>query len=230
MTHKGSILNNERAVREAAASASSIKEALENLGLRAAGGNYRAFKDSCARFGISVPQFDYTSQALLLGSSRSIPNDEVFIRNSKYSSRSGVKKRLVRDFGWEYRCMGSECPSPEPKWGGKSLTLQLEHINGVWNDNRLENLMLLCPNCHSQTTTYAGRSRKQIQVCSCGNPKGKSSKLCQKCAGSQPRKKRIDWPEITELKAMVHNLGYSGAGRELGVSDNAVRKHIKNHP
>lgn len=230
MANKGSILNNEVAVRRAAASSSSIKEALESLGLRAAGGNYKAFKEACVRFGISVPHFNYTRQALSLNLSRTIPNDEVFIKDSKYSSRSGIKKRLVRDFGWRYRCMSTYCPNPEPNWGGKPLTLQLEHVNGVWNDNRLENLMLLCPNCHSQTSTYAGRSKKQIHVCSCGNPKGKSSKLCQECAGSQPRKKNIDWPEITELKEMVYNLGYSGTGRELGVSDNAVRKHIKNRP
>ncbi|HWF50270.1 MAG TPA: HNH endonuclease [Solirubrobacteraceae bacterium] len=43
-------------------------------------------------------------------------------------------------------------------WQGDPLTLALHHINGERHDNRLENLMLLCPNCHSRTDTYAGRN------------------------------------------------------------------------
>lgn len=44
-------------------------------------------------------------------------------------------------------------------WRGKPLSLELDHINGDKHDNRLENLRLLCPNCHSQTATYAGRNK-----------------------------------------------------------------------
>lgn len=45
-----------------------------------------------------------------------------------------------------------------PSWNGQPLVLQLEHKNGINNDNRLENLAFICPNCHSQTPTYAGRN------------------------------------------------------------------------
>ena len=56
--------------------------------------------------------------------------------------------------GWkEYKC--EICGISE--WQGKELSLQLDHINGINNDNRIENLRLLCPNCHSQTETFSGR-------------------------------------------------------------------------
>ena len=54
----------------------------------------------------------------------------------------------------EYKCQ--KCGISE--WLGNPLTLQLDHINGVNNDHRLTNLRFLCPNCHSQTDTYAGKN------------------------------------------------------------------------
>ena len=52
----------------------------------------------------------------------------------------------------------------EPMWNGKSITLQLDHTNGIRTDNRLENLRLLCPNCHSQTITFSGRNKKKNRL------------------------------------------------------------------
>ncbi|MBV8344438.1 MAG: HNH endonuclease [Candidatus Eremiobacteraeota bacterium] len=47
------------------------------------------------------------------------------------------------------------------EWQGKPLNMHIDHINGVRDDNRLENLRMLCPNCHSQTPTYGGRNLKR---------------------------------------------------------------------
>lgn len=82
--------------------------------------------------------------------------NEIFIENSPYG-RSTVKRVLIREKILEYKC--NECENTG-MWNGKPLTLQLEHKNGFPNDNRLENLEFLCPNCHSQTSTFAARNKK----------------------------------------------------------------------
>lgn len=85
------------------------------------------------------------------------PDEIVFVENSTYP-RHRIKERLKKLI--PFVC--SEC-GQEPEWKGKPLTLQLEHKNGINNDNRKENLCFLCPNCHSQTETYAGRGTKGMR-------------------------------------------------------------------
>jgi 5-methylcytosine-specific restriction endonuclease McrA len=81
--------------------------------------------------------------------------DEILIENSTYANISSLKRRLIKEGVLEYKC--SCCGIND--WLGKPITLQLDHINGKNNDHRLENLRFLCPNCHSQTETYAGKNK-----------------------------------------------------------------------
>ena len=83
-----------------------------------------------------------------------IPNDEVFVERSRLLGGYALVPRLL-EMGWAYRC--ALCGISE--WQGKRLSLHLDHINGIHDDNRLSNLRLLCPNCHSQTETYCRRGR-----------------------------------------------------------------------
>lgn len=69
-----------------------------------------------------------------------------------------LKKKMLKEGIIEKKC--SWCGIAD-KWNGKPIILHLDHINGINNDHRLENLRLLCPNCHSQTDTYAGRGKKK---------------------------------------------------------------------
>lgn len=82
------------------------------------------------------------------------PDHEVFVANSRLADSRSLTRRLLA-MGWSYRCNWCEIS----EWRGTRLVLHLDHINGVSNDNRLENLRLLCPNCHSQTETYGNRRR-----------------------------------------------------------------------
>ena len=79
---------------------------------------------------------------------------EILVENSTYANISRLKERLLRETDMEYKC--AICGIFE--WLDKPLSLHLDHINGVNNDHRIENLRFLCPNCHSQTSTYAGKN------------------------------------------------------------------------
>ncbi len=83
-----------------------------------------------------------------------IPLSDVLVSGSTYA-RHALRRRLVEEGVLEYKCDICKCP---PIWNGAPLSLHLDHVNGVYNDNRVENLRFLCPNCHSQTETYAGKN------------------------------------------------------------------------
>ncbi len=155
-----SILRNEEAVRKAVSQSNSIRECLVALGLRGAGGNYKALRQACERIGIDVPVCTGDNQTATARNSNRIPLEEILVEHSSYTNRAQLKKKLVSAGLLEWRCHGKNC-TVVGEWNGEPIMLQLEHINGTWNDNRIENLTFLCPNCHSQTETYAGRSLKR---------------------------------------------------------------------
>jgi 5-methylcytosine-specific restriction endonuclease McrA len=81
-------------------------------------------------------------------------------KHPKYT-RHSLKKRLITEGYMKHECV--ECGQKDTH-NGKPLTLQLDHINGVNNDHRLENLRLLCPNCHTQQDTYAGKNNRKYSL------------------------------------------------------------------
>lgn len=81
---------------------------------------------------------------------------QVFVENSTYP-RHCLKKRILSERLLEYKC---SCCGQLPVWFGKPLVLILDHINGVNDDNRIENLRFVCSNCDSQLPTYKSKNRK----------------------------------------------------------------------
>jgi 5-methylcytosine-specific restriction endonuclease McrA len=154
---------------------------------------------------------------------RALPLDQVLVKNSTYN-RLSLKTRIISEGIVEYKC--SEC-SLGDLWRDKKIVLVLDHINGINNDNRVENLRFLCPNCNSQTPTFAGRNRPdhmraKISRCPlCDKKKIKSSKVCYRCV-TRPHK--VPHPSTAQLQEDMAAMNWSAMGRKYGVSDNAVRK------
>lgn len=85
-----------------------------------------------------------------------IPILSLLVINSSFN-RSHLKKRLLKEGLLKNICY---ICGQLPNWNSKPLSLQIDHINGISSDNRLENLRILCPHCHSQTDNFAGRNKK----------------------------------------------------------------------
>ena len=95
--------------------------------------------------------------------------EKLFVVDSQFTDAKQIKKRLIRDLDWPYECSACKNVNFTTRdgvlmWNDQKITLQLEHRNGSHNDNRLENLEFLCPNCHSQTSTFGGRNNKKMKV------------------------------------------------------------------
>ena len=212
----------------------TISEILTRFNLHPLAGNRKSLKLRLKQENFNLNIFNENHKSYMknvrnnLCKSNSKNIEEILVENSSFSS-SEVKKKLLKFNLLEYRC--SLC-SLEDIWNGKKISLQLDHINGINNDNRLENLRLLCPNCHSQTETFSGKHRKIIKKCrDCENQIGTKSIRCLSCASKNRQKNDLCLSykkkfEITkeELINLINQYPMTKVGEILGVSDNAVRK------
>lgn len=156
----------------------SIKKVLKRLGLYPGAGNYPTIKRHIDRLGLDTSHWRKRKQEQKC----CYNNEQIFIQHSFYN-KCRLKTRILEDHLIEFKCQ--HCGIIE--WQGEILSLHLDHINGDCNDNRIENLRFLCPNCHSLTENYCGKAlRKPPPVClECKKPISKQAVRCNLCASRQ---------------------------------------------
>ncbi len=151
---KSHLVSDEKFV-QIASNALSIAQALSQMGLAPKGGNYSSFKRRAKRLGVTLPDPRIAqgwSKGKTVGPKR--PIEEYLVKDRHCSSHT-LRLRLISERIKEARC--EECGITE--WNGLPAPLELEHVNGDHDDNRLENIKILCPNCHAQTETYRGKNK-----------------------------------------------------------------------
>lgn len=132
----------------------TLSGVLRALSLTPVGSNFKTIKKHTARLQLDTSH--WLGRKHTLGKQRTkVSLANILVNNSTYANIAVLKMRLLRDGLLNNSCY--ECHHIGD-WNGKPLKLQLDHINGKRTDHRLENLRLLCPNCHSQTATFCGRN------------------------------------------------------------------------
>lgn len=231
------------------ANSTSVAGVTRYLGRPLAGGTQAHIGRKIKEFGIDTSHFTGRgwSKGKSLPKKRSKEDILVLLPEGSARTRRRFLLRAMLESGLEYKC---RCGN-EGQWQGSELTLEINHIDGNWLDNRIENLEFLCPNCHSQErhsnmphkyrngrlAQLAGGTPLRTATVMGSNPSAATnnclscdeiiSRAATYCKGCVPKENKIDWPPVEELVQMVQESSYSAVGRKLGVSDNAVRKAIK---
>lgn len=149
----------EQDLHDAVRRSGSVRQVLSALGLREAGGNYTTIRQAITKARIDTAHFH--GQGWRKGyhkpSVAPQPTANLLVENSTFQSFK-LKKRLFQEGYKEPKC--ELCGWAKRSVDGR-IPLELDHINGIHSDNRLSNLRILCPNCHSLQATHRGRNKKR---------------------------------------------------------------------
>ena len=204
---------------------SSIREVCRNMDMAQTGRNTVTIKKYIKLHGINTEHFLTKEETLKkIHRNNTIPIHEVFIEDSKYNNSTGIKKKIRDNNLIGYKC--SICKN-SGEWENKKLSLQLDHINGVNDDNRIENLRFLCPNCHSQTETFCGKhkGKKQLKAKQRLSNGGHTDKEIL----YHIKNRKVERPSKDLLVEQLNRGNFRSVGKLYGVTDNTIRKWCKHY-
>lgn len=210
-------------LKKATNNASSFSQVMENLGYSRYNSRARKIvKDLLITHQLNVPHG--------VGKRLSAPidvNTLLCVTDIKIST-SFLKRKILQANLLEEKCMMPGC-NLSTAWNNKTLKLHLDHRNGDPYDNRIENLRLLCPNCHSQTDTYTAknvRKNDSARFCERCNEISTNGKYCSACKeftrepGGDQQMKFL--PSAQQLEKDIKNLTISGVARKYNISRSTV--------
>ena len=133
----------------------SIRGILREIGLNSSGGSHNLISKKIKEYKIDTSHFIKGNPK---GRTLKISLDKITVVDSTYN-RYHLKKRLLNEGYIKNKC---EICGLEGWWNGEPIIMILDHINGIHNDHRIENLRMLCPNCNSQQPTFAGKNQNRL--------------------------------------------------------------------
>ena len=205
----------------------NLTEAIINLDLKPRGSNYLTVKKYIKLYSLDTSHFLSITPKVLENlkksrDSRKLNLDEILVENRTYNT-SLLKKRLFENGLKKNEC---EICGQNDIWQGKKISLIIDHIDGRHNNNLLENLRIICPNCNATLDTHCGKNKKKLDyICKCGNKISRNSDTCRKCYHILNRKVK-QRPNIDILNLEFNNLGYVKTGLKYNVSGNTIKKWI----
>jgi hypothetical protein len=221
----------------------STVDFLRKCGFNTRGGRFRTFHKIVKEYGIDISHFAERTN-IKRRTTNTLTEKEV---KEKLLIKLPVFKK-VKHYIIKYNLIPYVCEKCNMAdiWQNEKLILQLDHRDGDNTNNVLENLRFLCPNCHSQTTTYGGRNNcslrydtgllsdtmqyidRQLVMCPyCSKEFSGFGESCHSCASK--RMASLNWPPNEELKKMVWEKPLLQLGTELNMSANTIKNHCITH-
>lgn len=228
----------------------SVAGVCRKLGLVPIGGNYSTIKWHIKKYNLDISHFTGQgwNKGLKVTCNPGITDEQFFQENTSHSGYA-IKRRLFK-----YRQKSCEFCGLN-NWLDQDLSLEVDHIDGDKFNNKLSNLRILCPNCHAQTDTYRGRSKRKYgsvaklvsasdlnpdelrnthvgstptrSTCiDCKKKISLNATRCKSCARLDTAGKII-WPDIEIILEKLKTISYVVLAKELGVSDNGIRNHLR---
>lgn len=198
----------------------SLREVLIKSGLAPKGGNYKIMKNRLRLINADCSHFDKRNWRYGKKFPLEKTKPELIFRNNSRATSYRVKQLL-----FEYKHKEKTCEvCGLREWLDRPIPLEVHHLDGNSHNNELQNLQILCPNCHSLTDNYRGKKLKK-QIEPTGTDINTDKRKLRKVRINERKVKNR--PSVDVLLSEVKQVGYCATGRKYNVSDNCIRKWIK---